>query len=65
MMKNVHVGWGPVGMTIIKEPSKPKLKLNKINHTGKKGSEFTLVIKSEYEEIPVWQSSNEEVAKVD
>ena len=65
MMKNVHVGWGPVGMTIIKEPSKPKLKLNRINHTGEKDSEFKLEIISKYEELPVWQSSNENVAKVD
>ena len=64
-MKNVHVGWGPVGMTIIKEPSKPKLKLNRINHTGEKDSEFKLEIISKYEELPVWQSSNENVAKVD
>ena len=64
-MKNVRVGWGPVGMTIIKEPSKPKLELNRISYTGEKNSEFKLVINSKYEELPVWQSSNENVAEVD
>lgn len=65
MMKNVHIGWGPVGMTTIKSSSKLKLTLNKINHTGVKDSKFKLEIISKYEETPVWQSSNERIAKVD
>lgn len=65
MMKNVHIGWGPVGMSKIGGPSKPKLQLNKINYTGEIGSGFKLEIISKYEEPPVWQSSNENVAVVD
>lgn len=64
-MKNVHIGWGPVGMTKIKTESKQKLKLNKSNYTGNLNSEFKLDIISEFQETPVWQSSNENVAKVD
>ena len=64
-MKNVHIGWGPVGMSKIGGPSKPKLQLNKINYTGEIGSGFKLEIISKYEEPPVWQSSNENVAVVD
>ena len=64
-MKNVHIGWGPVGMSKIGGPSRPKLQLNKINYTGELGSGFKLEIISKYEEPPVWQSSNEDVAVVD
>lgn len=64
-MKNVHIGWGPVGMSKIGGPSRPKLQLNKINYTGEIGSGFKLEIISKYEEPPVWQSSNENVAVVD
>ena len=64
-MRNVHIGWGPVGMTKIKTQSKPKLQLNKVNYTGKLNSEFKLDIISEIEGIPVWQSSNEDIVKVD
>ena len=64
-MKNVHIGWGPVGMTKIISRQTKKLQLNKSNHTGILDSVFTLSITSEYEEVPVWQSSNEDVAKVD
>ena len=64
-MRNVHIGWGPVGMTRIKTQSKPKLQLNKVNYTGKLDSEFKLNIISDYEVTPVWQSSNEDVVKVD
>lgn len=64
-MRNVHIGWGPVGMTKIKTQSKPKLRLSKSNYTGELNSEFKLDVISEIEGIPVWQSSNEAVAKVD
>lgn len=64
-MRNVHIGWGPVGMTKIKTQSKPKLQLNKVNYTGKLDSEFKLDIISDYEVAPVWQSSNEDIVKVD
>lgn len=64
-MKNVHIGWGPVGMDRIKPDSQPKLKLNKNNFTGEPNSEFQLLIVSGATESPVWQSSNESVATVD
>lgn len=64
-MRNVHIGWGPVGMTKIKTQSKHKLQLNKVNYTGKLDSEFKLDIISDYEVAPVWQSSNEDIVKVD
>lgn len=64
-MRNVHIGWGPVGMTRIKTQSKPKLQLNKVNYTGELNSEFKLDIISDYEIAPVWQSSNEDIVKVD
>lgn len=64
-MRNVHIGWDPVGMTKIKTQSKPKLQLNKVNYTGKLDSEFKLNIISDYEVAPVWQSSNEDIVKVD
>jgi hypothetical protein len=52
-------------MTKIISRQTKKLQLNKSNHTGILDSVFTLSITSEYEEVPVWQSSNEDVAKVD
>ena len=52
-------------MTKIKIQSKPKLQLNKVNYTGKLDSEFKLDIISDYEVAPVWQSSNEDIVKVD
>ena len=65
MMKNVHIGWAPVGMTKIPIDQHPKLKLNKSKYTGGKQTEFKLIILSNYVETPVWHSSNEEVAIVD
>jgi hypothetical protein len=65
MMKNVHIGWAPVGMTKIKVGGGKKIQLNKSRITGIMGTEFQLTIVSPYEGIPVWQSSNEEIAKVD
>ena len=65
MMKNVYVGWGPVGMTKIAASQSKKLKLNKLHFTGEVDSTFTLLISSEYEETPVWQSEDESVAIVD
>lgn len=64
MMKNVYVGWGPVGLTKISS-NKQKLELNQSNITLELNSEFQIVINSEYEETPVWKSSNENVATVD
>ena len=65
MMKNVHVGWGPVGMTIIKVGEGKKIQLNKSKLTGIKDTKYQLTIVSPYEGVPVWQSSNEQIAKVD
>ncbi len=64
-MKNVYVGWGPVGLTKIKQGQAKKLQLDKSNYTGTLNSSFKLSINSEYVEVPVWQSSNELVAIVD
>lgn len=64
-MKNVHIGWAPVGMTKIKVGGGKKIQLNKSRITGIMGTEFQLIIVSPYEGIPVWRSSNEEIAKVD
>ena len=65
MMKNVHVGWGPVGMTIIKVGEGKKIQLNKSKLTGIKDTKYQLTIVSPNEGVPVWQSSNEQIAKVD
>lgn len=65
MMKNVYVGWGPVGMTKIAAGQSKRLKLNKTIFTGELDATFQLMISSEYEETPVWQSENESVAIVD
>lgn len=64
-MKNVHIGWGPVGMTRISSKENTKLKLSVTSITLDIGSEYQLIIKSEYEETPIWESSNENVIKVD
>lgn len=64
-MKNVHVGWGPVGLTKIKPQQSSKLKLSKNRVTLELGSEFQLTIISEFEETPIWSSSNEAVAIID
>lgn len=65
MMKNVYVGWGPVGMTKIAAGQSKKLKLNQSKVTEGLDSEFQLSIISDFEGTPVWQSSNVEVAEVD
>ena len=65
MMKNVHIGWGPVGMTKIMSKENTKLKLNKTFVTLDLEGSIQLTIVSEYEETPVWSSSNESVAIVD
>lgn len=62
-MKNVHIGWGPVGMTKIQ--SDTKLKLNTNSLSLEEGGSYKLVILSDYEETPVWSSSNTKVATVD
>lgn len=65
MMKNVYVGWGPVGMTKIAAGQSKRLKLNQSKVTEGLDSEFQLSIISDFEGTPVWQSSNVEVAEVD
>ena len=65
MMKNVHIGWGPVGMTKISSNKKNKLKLNANKVSLELGDVFKIIILSDYEELPQWSSSNEKVAKVD
>lgn len=62
-MKNVHVGWGPVGMTPIKD--RMYIQLNKLTLTGIKGTTSEIKIVSKHNEIPIWQSSDESIATVD
>ena len=64
-MKNVHIGWGPVGMTKIVTKKSTKLKLNANNISLEMGATFKLSILSEYTETPVYKSSNENVITVD
>lgn len=64
-MKNVHIGWGPVGMTKIITKKSTKLKLNANNISLEMGGTFKLSILSEYTETPVYKSSNENVITVD
>ena len=64
-MKNVHVGWGPVGMTRILLKENTKLKLSDTLITLELNQTHQLIINSEYEETPVWKSSNENVITVD
>lgn len=63
-MKNVHVGWGPIGLNEIR-PKHTKLKLNATKVTLELEQSYQIIIESEYEETPVWKSSNENVAIVD
>ena len=64
-MKNVHIGWGPVGMTKIVANDLTKLKLNANNISLEMDSTFKLSIISEYTETPVYKSSNENVVTID
>lgn len=64
-MRNVHIGWGPVGMTKIITKKSTKLKLNANNISLEMGATFKLSILSEYTETPVYASSNENVIIVD
>lgn len=64
-MRNVHIGWGPVGMTKIVTKKSTKLNLNANNISLEMGDTFKLSILSEYTETPVYKSSNENVITVD
>lgn len=64
-MRNVHIGWGPVGMTKIITKKSTKLKLNASNISLEMGATFKLSILSEYTETPVYKSSDENVITVD
>lgn len=64
MLGNVHVGWGSVGL-FNNNTFVPSLKLNQKKVTLELNSEFILYITSEYEETPIWKSSNSSVATVD
>lgn len=63
-MKNVDVGWGPIGLNEIRSKHK-KLKLNTNSITSELNSQFQILIESEYEETPIWKSLNEDVAVID
>ena len=65
MMRNVHIGWGPVGMTKIVTKDQTKLKLNVTDVSLELEESFKIQILSQYEAEPVWKSSNENVATVD
>ena len=65
MMKNVHIGWGPVGMTKILIKDQTNLKLNVNNLSLEMGDTYKLSITSEYTETPVYKSSNENIITVD
>lgn len=65
MMRNVYIGWSPVGMTKIVTKKSTKLKLNANNISLEMGATFKLSILSEYTETPVYKSSNENVVTVD
>lgn len=63
-MKNVDVGWGPIGLNEIRREH-TKLKLNTDKIVLELDQQFKLTIESDYEQIPIWKSSNENVAIVD
>lgn len=65
MMKNVYIGWAPVGMTKIITKEQSKLKLNASNIKLEMGESFKIQILSQCESELVWKSSNENVATVD
>lgn len=63
MMKNVHVGWGPVGLTrIVPNPAQITLK-----GPGKLevGSTTTLEYTANIQGDISWQSSNTNIATID
>lgn len=63
MMKNVHVGWGPVGLTrIVPNPTQITLKNPGILEVGSTTTlEYTANIQGDIS----WQSSNSNVATID
>ena len=64
-MNNVHVGWGPVGLTTILSNKQTKLRLNKSSVSLEKGGSFKIEVLSNYEGSLIWESSNPDVAVVD
>jgi hypothetical protein len=65
MMNNVHVGWGPVGLTTILSNKQTKLRLNKSSVSLEKGGSFKIEVLSNYVDSLIWESSNPDVAIVD
>lgn len=63
-MNNVHVGWGPVGLTTILSNKQTKLRLNKSSVTLNFGDSFKIEVLSDYEDSLIWESSNPDVAVV-
>lgn len=63
-MKNVDVGWGPIGLNEIRRKN-TKLKLSNSYLELELNSSYKIEINSNYEETPVWISSNENVVVVD
>ena len=64
-MKNVHVGWAPVGLTDIGNQSQPKLILNVTRINGEINHEYSINIVSSVDGEPTWTSSNTSVATVE
>lgn len=64
-MNNVHVGWGPVGLTTILSNKQTKLRLNKSSVSLEKGGSFKIEVLSNYVDSLIWESSNPDVAVVD
>ena len=48
MMKNVHVGWGPVGLTTILSNKQTKLRLNKSSVSLDLEGSFKIEVLSNY-----------------
>ena len=65
MMNNVHVGWGPVGLTTILSNKQTKLRLNKSSVSLDLEGSFKIEVLSNYEDSLIWESSNPDVAVVD
>lgn len=64
MMRNVHVGWGPVNPFDIKRESDSKLTLNYSNIKLELDQQVKIEPTSEYSEPLVYKSSNPEVVNV-
>lgn len=65
MIKNVNTGYRTIGLTQLFSTENTSLKLSDTSIDLFLDQQYQLTIKSDYEEMPVWESSNESVVKVD